>query len=90
MQLNDAEYLLPAVDFMPSLESVLHDLDAYSDTTSDNNIPIPTPSATPTPSLDEQQQSKAGTILRHIILQGVTAQVSSAVVSVIDLVYLPT
>lgn len=83
IQLNDDEYLLPPVDFMPSLESVLNDLDAYSDTASENlAIPLPTPSATPTPSLDDHH-AKAGTILRHIILQGVTAQVSSAVVSAI-------
>lgn len=59
---------------MPSLESVLSELDAESDVISDAGF-----KATPTPSLDDQL--KTGTMFRHIILQGVTSQIASASVN---------
>lgn len=63
---------------MPTLESVLSELDGGdSDIISESGFLA---SATPTPSMDELP--RMGTILRHIVLQGVTSQVSSAAVSV--------
>lgn len=70
-QLDDNEYSIPRVDMMPSLESVLSELDADSDVISDMGDRF-----TPTPSIDDRPRS--GTMLRHIILQGVTAQMASA------------
>lgn len=61
---------------MPSLESVLHDLEADSDIIINDIEPSFVP--TPTPSLDDP--TKTSTFLRHVILNGVTSQVSSAVV----------
>lgn len=74
-QLDDAEYSIPHVDMMPSLESILNELDGDSDVISDVSLRI-----TPTPSIDER--SKTGTMLRHVLLQGVTSQIASASVSV--------
>lgn len=70
-QLDDNEYSIPHVDMMPSLESVLNELDGDSDIVSDMGDRF-----TPTPSIDDRL--KSGTMLRHIILQGVSAQVASA------------
>lgn len=60
---------------MPSLESILNELDGDSDVISDVSVRI-----TPTPSIDERP--KTGTMLRHVLLQGVTSQIASASVSV--------
>ena len=70
-QLDDAEYSIPHVDMMPSLESILSELDTDSDIISDVSVRI-----TPTPSLDDRP--KTGTMLRHVLLQGVTSQITSA------------
>lgn len=59
---------------MPSLESVLSELDTDSDIISDSGV-----TGTPTPSLDYERQ-KSGTMLRHIVLQGISAQMASAAV----------
>lgn len=59
---------------MPSLESILNELDGDSDVISDVSVRI-----TPTPSIDERP--KTGTMLRHVLLQGVTSQIASAAVS---------
>lgn len=75
LQLDDNEYSIPHVDMMPSLESVLSELDADSDIISDVGDRF-----TPTPSLDDRP--KSGTMLRHIILQGVSAQMASASVNI--------
>lgn len=71
--MDDAEYSIPHVDMMPSLESILNELDTDSDVVSDISR------ITPTPSLDER--TKTGTILRHIMYQGVTSQLASASVT---------
>lgn len=68
--MDDAEYSIPHVDNMPSLESILNELDTDSDIVSDISR------FTPTPSIDDRP--KTGTMLRHIILQGVTSQITSA------------
>lgn len=60
---------------MPSLESILSELDADSDIISDMGERF-----TPTLSLDDRP--KTGTMLRQIILQGVTAQIASASVNI--------
>lgn len=83
-QLDDAEYSIPTLDTLPTLESVLNDLDSDFDYASDtqgghiqsssNGLVAPTP----TPSVDDSL--KQTSILRHVILQGVTAQITSAAV----------
>lgn len=75
--MDDAEYSIPHVDMMPSLESILNELDGDSDVISDVSVRI-----TPTPSIDERP--KTGTMLRHVLLQGVTSQIASASVSPIE------
>lgn len=75
MQLDDIEYSIPAINEIPTLESVLTDLDGDSDIISEAGLLT----ATPTPSMDDTP--KMGTIWRHIILQGVSAQITSATVN---------
>lgn len=77
-KLDDVEYSIPALQTLPTLESILSTLDDDSDGYSEGGL---TASQTPTPSLDDYQTPKMGTILRHIVLQGVTAQISSASVT---------
>lgn len=74
--MDDVEYSIPPLSTLPTLESILSDFDGDSDVYSESALTI---SQTPTQSLDEQQtQQKMGTILRHIVLQGVTTQLTSA------------
>lgn len=74
-QLDDIEYSIPALHSIPTLENVLIDLDGDSDIYSEIGLQT----ATPTPSMDEYP--RMGTILRHVVLQGVTVQISSAAVT---------
>uniref|UniRef100_A0A182NH95 RING-type domain-containing protein n=1 Tax=Anopheles dirus TaxID=7168 RepID=A0A182NH95_9DIPT len=94
-ELDDEEYSIPAVDTLPTLESVLSEIDSDLDSVSalgvrqTNGNGTGTQSSiadecehirggsTPTPSLDEQM--KLESILRHVVLHGVTAQLTSAV-----------
>lgn len=74
-QLDDTEYSLPPVDGLPTLESVLHDLDSELDNASDSgNAYAPTP----TPSTESDGLSRVGSMLRHSIMQGVSNQISTA------------
>lgn len=73
-QLDDAEYLLPSIG-LPTLESVLSELDSELDFTDGSGIMAPTP----TPSMDDSFQ-RSGSILRHMVLQGIKSQISSAAV----------
>lgn len=73
-KLDDVEYLLPSIG-LPTLESVLSELDSELDFT-DGGIMAPTP----TPSMDDSFQ-RSGSILRHMVLQGIKSQISSAAVS---------
>lgn len=90
-QLDDQEYALPTVDTLPTLESVLHDLESEFDTDSD----LGRISATPTPSLtaesnhhhhqqphiphhDASSTSRIGSMLRHSTLHSVSNQIGSA------------
>lgn len=63
---------------LPSLDAVMSEIDSLEDSSSnllvDNKF-----SQTPTPSFDGANQ--AGSILSHIIYQGITAQIGSAAVS---------
>lgn len=72
-QLDDVEYLLPSIG-LPTLESVLSELDSELDSTDGGMAP------TPTPSMDDNFQ-RSGSILRHMVLQGIKSQISSAAVS---------
>ncbi|XP_058066857.1 vacuolar protein sorting-associated protein 8 homolog [Anopheles bellator] len=93
-ELDDEEYSIPAVDTLPTLESVLSEIDSDLDSVSalgvvsrhatngglqssiaDDSYGGGT--TTPTPSLDDHL--KLESILRHVVLQGVTAQLTSAV-----------
>ncbi|XP_040174300.1 vacuolar protein sorting-associated protein 8 homolog [Anopheles arabiensis] len=93
-ELDDEEYAIPAVDTLPTLESVLSEIDSDLDSVSalgvrqsnGNGTGTQTSIAdddlirggtTPTPSLEEQL--KLESILRHVVLHGVTAQLTSAV-----------
>lgn len=84
-QLDDEEYSIPALNSIPTLENILTDLDGDSDFGGGSVGGVPGQSsttATPTPSMaDDSNFPKLGTILRHVVLQGVSSQVGSAVVS---------
>jgi hypothetical protein len=73
------DLLIPPVEELPSLDAVMSefdsDLDSINNSFGDNKF-----SQTPTPSFDDKQQ-QTGSILRHVIFQGVTAQIGSAAVS---------
>lgn len=75
-KLDDVEYSIPALNAMPTLENVLTDMDGDSDFGSVIGIGQP---PTPTLSMDDASP-KLGTILRHVMLQGVSSQVGSAAV----------
>lgn len=80
-QLDDQEYALPTVDTLPTLESVLHDLDSeFGDNDSDCRI---SSTATPTPSEHlhpppHPTTSRIGSMLRHSTLHSVSNQIGSA------------
>lgn len=76
--MDDAEYSIPIVDHLPTLESVLSELDSDFDNVSYTGNTI---APTPTPSIDDHH--KFNSILRHIILQGVTSQIGSAAVCIL-------
>lgn len=77
-QLDDVEYSIPALNTIPTLENILTDLDGDSDYGAYGQSSF---AATPTPSMLEESP-KLGTILRHVVLQGVSSQVASAAVSI--------
>lgn len=81
-QLNDAEYAIPSVHTMPTLESVLNDLDENFDDLSDAEF-FNTGSGS-THSFDNYQNSS---ILKHVLLQGVTTQLKSASVNFMKYIY---
>lgn len=75
--MDDIEYSIPALHSIPTLENVLTDLDGDSDIYSESGLLT---TATPTPSMDEMP--RMSTILRHIVLQGVSVQIASAAVNI--------
>lgn len=80
--MDDEEYSIPALNSIPTLENILTDLDGDSDF-GGGSVGGPgrfSTNATPTPSIADDSP-KLGTILRHVVLQGVSSQVGSAVVS---------
>ncbi|XP_055528729.1 vacuolar protein sorting-associated protein 8 homolog [Wyeomyia smithii] len=94
-ELDDEEYALPAVDQLPTLESVLSEIDSDLDSASAlgrcavdggsitsgataSDRAVGELGSTPTPSISDDYL-RLESILRHVILQGVTAQVTSAV-----------
>ncbi|XP_001659262.2 vacuolar protein sorting-associated protein 8 homolog [Aedes aegypti] len=85
-ELDDEEYSIPAVDQLPTLESVLSEIDSDLDSVSALGRTLVDGSggagrdlgSTPTPSMAEDYM-RMESILRHVVLQGVTAQVTSAV-----------
>lgn len=73
--LDDVEYSIPPLGVLPTLESVLSEFEGDSDIASTNTVPAPTP----TPSMGGDENTRAGgSILRHVLLQGVSSQTSSA------------
>jgi hypothetical protein len=66
------------VEELPSLDAVMSemdsDIDSINSLLADNKL-----AQTPTPSFDDRNQT--GSLLRHVIFQGVTAQIGSAAVS---------
>lgn len=93
MQLDDEEYSIPALDQLPTLENVLTDMAgdvddseaAASEFGGDFSATLmagrSNGTVTPSSTLDDQQPARVGTILRHVMLQGVSAQIASAAVS---------
>ncbi|XP_058128203.1 vacuolar protein sorting-associated protein 8 homolog [Anopheles ziemanni] len=90
-ELDDEEYAIPAVDTIPTLESVLSEIDSDLDSVSalgihqsngngsgtHTSLADDCSATTPSPSLDDHLRLES--ILRHVVLQGVTAQLTSAV-----------
>lgn len=72
--MDDFEYSIPAIDKLPTLESVLSEIDSDLDSASGIFSRI---APTPTPSMEESQ--RLGSILKHSVVQGITTQLMSAV-----------
>ncbi|CRL04854.1 CLUMA_CG017907, isoform A [Clunio marinus] len=67
---------IPPVEELPSLDAIMSEFDSDLDSISNNLLGDNRINPTPTPSFDEKQQT--GSILRHVIFQGVTTQIGSA------------
>ena len=86
MQLDDAEFFIPplAKESIPSLETVLNEFETDSDIASELGLHNATP--TPNPSIAEESGVRGGgaggggSIMRYGVLQGISAQISSAAV----------
>lgn len=77
-QIDDDLSILPVAE-LPSLDAIMNEIDSDLDIDSINssNILADNKRTSYTPTFnDEKHQS--GSILRHVIFQGVTAQISSA------------
>lgn len=96
LQLDDAEYAIPAVDKLPSLESILAEPDCGSLSGTDDDVgaaSLERLSTSETVSVGSllslnspsrpktRQPPPSGVILRHVILKGICAQIASASVS---------
>lgn len=75
-KIDDILYSIPPAE-LPSLDAVMNEMDSDIDSINSSVLADKT-NYTPTPSLDLKLQS--GSILRHVIFQGVTAQIGSAAV----------
>lgn len=73
------DFSIPPLEDLPSLDAVLSEIDSDIDSINSSLLAENKFSQTPTPSFDDKQQS--GSILRHVIYQGITAQIGSAAVS---------
>lgn len=71
------DFSIPAIEDLPSLDAIMSEMD--SDIDSVNSLLAEKMYQTPTPSFDDRQQG--GSILRHVIFQGISAQIGSAAVS---------
>jgi hypothetical protein len=69
---------------MPSLDAVMSEMDSDIDSINSSFFADNKFNQTPTPTFDDKQQS--GSILRHVIYQGITAQIGSAAVSVLTFI----
>lgn len=86
MFLNKIEcHELSAAEELPSLDAVMSEIDSDIDIDSINssNI-IPDKPAQTTTSISDEQ----GSILRHVIFQGVTTQIGSAAVCLLHYLYI--
>lgn len=77
MQIDDLS--IPPVGELPSLDAIMSEIDSDFDSINNSLLGDIKFNQTPTPSFDDRPQT--GSILRHVIFQGVTAQISSAAVS---------
>lgn len=68
---------IPPVEELPSLDAIMSEIDSDIDSINNSLLGDIKFNQTPTPSYDEKQ---SGSILRHVIFQGVTAQIGSAAV----------
>jgi len=74
---------IPPIEELPSLDAVMSEMD-MSDIDSINSSLLADGkfNQTPTPSMfDDGNNKQSGSILRHVIFQGVTTQIGSAAVS---------
>lgn len=72
---------MPPVD-LPSLDAIMSEMDSDIDSINSSLLADYKFNQTPTPSFDDKQQTN-DSILRHVIYQGITAQIGSAAVSVL-------
>lgn len=91
-KLNDEEYGIPAVNELPSLESVLALDEGLPEewetaTLEDCHSSLPTPSPSPTPRRNAlETSSTGGSLLKYVFLQGISQQITTA--SVCNIIYL--
>lgn len=79
----DDDLSIPPLNELPSLDAVMNEIDSDIDVGSINssNLLGTDKKASYTPAFNDEKHL-TGSILRHVIFQGVTAQLSSAAVSV--------
>lgn len=87
MQLDDTEYSLPPIDVLPTLESVLSELNCEEfDSVVDSKVNSSINSIDLQNFIQNEHSissySNSGSILRHVFLQGISSQIQSAHVSI--------
>jgi hypothetical protein len=86
----DDDLSLPPAGELPSLDAVMNEIDSDIDSINSSSLIADGRKIiqTPTPSFQEERH-QTGSILRHVIFQGVTAQIGSAAVGYALIEFLP-
>lgn len=79
-QIDDDLSSLPPVGELPSLDAILTEFDSDLDSLNSSTLAVDKVNATPT-SFDDKHHL-TGSILRHVLYQGITGQIASASVSI--------